>query len=242
MKYLNIAICEDNLDEQKHLLHMIKKSEILTKTTIFNSGEKLLSEFQAGKFDLIFMDIYMGGITGIETVTAIRQIDENVAIAFTTTSTDHTLESYRLDAIKYIEKPVKEKSIRKLLELILLKKENTPELILEIKGKPYSIPFERILYIEQKSHTIYLFLTGDEILKANEKLDNIVKQFEGQSFFRCHKSFLVNFSYVKSLDKELMVFSMQNDRNVHIRRESMSTARKSFEVYLFKRSRCLDNE
>lgn len=242
MKYLNIAICEDNLDEQKHLLHIISNSKFMTKVTVFNCGKSLLSEFQAGKFDMIFMDIYMNGITGIETVTAIREIDENVSIAFTTTSTDHTLESYRLDAIKYIEKPVKEKSILKLLELVLLKKENTPELVLKIKGQTSCIPFERILYIEQKSHTLHLFLTGDELFKANEKIDSIIKQFEGQSFLRCHKSYLVNFFYVKNLDKELMVFAMKNGKNVHIRRESMSKARKAFEAYLFKMARGLDNE
>lgn len=242
MKYLNIAICEDSLDEQKYLLHIIKNSEFPTKTTIFNCGESLLSEYQRGKFDLIFMDIYMTGITGVETVSAIRKMDENVLIAFTTTSTDHTLESYRLDAIKYIEKPVKEKSVIKLLELALLKKENTPELIIKIKGQTSYIPFERILYVEQKSHTLHFFLTGGEVLKANAKLDDVVKQFEGQSFFRCHKSYLVNFSYVKNLDKELMVFAMENDRNVHIRRESISKARKALEAYLFKMARGLEDE
>lgn len=239
MENLQIAVCEDNIEEQNSLLYILENSGFPVKITIFNCGEDLLADYSKGKFDLIFMDIYMSGISGVETVTEIRKIDENVPIAFTTTSTDHTLESYRLNALKYIEKPVKEGAVHDLLELAQLKKKNVPHLIVKIKGKDTSIPFERILYAEQKSHTLYLFLTGNEVIKANEKLDNVEAQFEGHSFFRCHKSYLVNFSYVKNLDKELMVFKMKEGKNVHIRRESMTIVRKAFETYLFKMSKSM---
>ncbi len=242
MEHLQIAVCEDNIEEQQKLLSLIENSGIPSETTFFNSGEKLLREYKVRKFDLIFMDIYMNGMSGVEAVTAIRKIDENVPVAFTTTSTDYTLESYRLEALKYIEKPVKSKAVHELLELAQLKKENTPRLMLKIKGKDISVPFERILYAEQKAHTLFLFLEGGEVLQANEKLDNIEKQFEERNFFRCHKSYLVNFAYVKNLDKELMVFSIKEGHNVHIRRESMSKARKTFEAYLFDRTRRMSNE
>ena len=242
LKYLNIAVCEDKIEEQEHLLEIIKNSEILSEVSVYNSGEEFLMEYEVEKFHLIFMDIYMSGISGLEAIRSIRKIDENILVAFTTNSMEHTLESYRLEAIKYIEKPIKEKPIEDLLKLAWIKKENTVQLRLEINGRPTFIAFNRIIYIEQKSHSIFLFLANGDIIRANEKLDNVVKQFEGQSFFRCHKSFLVNFSYVKSLDKELMVFVMKNNKNVHIRRESLPIARKKFEAYLFKMSRCLDNE
>lgn len=242
MEHLQIAVCEDSIEEQKQLISLIENSGIPTKTTVFNSGEELLQEYRSGKFDLIFMDIYMDGMTGVEAVTAIRKIDENVHVAFATTSTDHALESYRLEALKYIEKPVKAKAVHGLLELTRLKKENTPRLMLKIKGKDISVPFERILYAEQKAHILFLFLAGGEVLHANEKLDNIEKQFAGQDFFRCHKSYLMNLAYVKSLEKELMVFSMKEGKNVHIRRESMAKAQKDFEAYLFDRTRRMSDE
>ncbi|WP_027398877.1 LytR/AlgR family response regulator transcription factor [Anaerovorax odorimutans] len=242
MEYLNIAVCEDCLEEQKQLISLIENNGFSTKISVFNSGDEILKEYGTGKFDLIFMDIYMDGISGVETVTAIRKIDENVPVAFTSTSTEHTLESYRLGALKYIEKPVKAKPVHELLELARLKKENTPRLILKIKGKDISIPFDRILYAEQNAHTLSLFLEGGELLQLTEKLDNIKEQFEGHDFFRCHKSYLVNFAYVKSLDKELMVFSMKEGKNVHIRRESMAKARKAFEAYLFDMARRMSHE
>lgn len=242
MESLRIAVCEDNPEEQKRLLAMIEAVGISASCTVFDSGEAFLQAYIAGKYDLIFMDIYMAEMTGIETVTVIRQIDEHVPIAFVTTSTDHTLESYRLEALKYIEKPVKEKAVRELLKLAQMKKEIFPHLNLKVGGKEISVSFERILYVEQKAHTLYLFLTGGEVLLANEKLDNVEKLFAEQPFFRCHKSYLVNLSCVKALDTELMVFAMKEGKNVHIRRESMGKAKKVFQTYLFGQARRMGNE
>lgn len=231
---LNIAICEDSLKEQEALIHIIENSEFASNLFVFDRGEKLLENFSVGKFDIIFMDIYMTGLNGVETVSEIRKIDDDVSIAFTTTSTDFTLESYRLGALKYIEKPVTSKAVYDLLELVHLKKQSLPQLKLKIKGQWIDVSFDQILYIEQKSHHLFLFLTGGEILRANEKLDNIMEQFEGKSFYRCHKSYLVNLAYIKNLDKELIVFKMKEGKNVHIRRESLSEARKIFESYLLE--------
>ena len=242
MKYLNIAVCEDKFEEQEHLLKIIKNSEILSKVSVYNSGEEFLKEYEVEKFHLIFMDIYMRGISGLEAIRSIRKIDEDVLVAFTTNSMDHTLESYRLEAIKYVEKPIKEKPVEDLLKLAWIKKENTGQLRLEINGRPTFIPFNRIMYIEQEGHSFFLFLANGEIIRANEKLDNIVNQFKKESFFRCHKSYLVNFPYVKNLDSELMVFKMKQGKNAYIRRSSLCKAQKSFETYLFKKTRSLRNE
>ena len=179
----------------------------------------------------------MGGITGVETVAAIRQLDENVPIAFATTSTEHTLESYRLDVLKYIEKPVTEKAVRSLLELASLKKENRPHLMLRSDGGEVKLPLERILCVEQRGHELLFSLTGGETLRTPEKLDALEGTLAGHDFYRCHKSYLVNLAYIESLDRELMVFEMKEGKPVHIRRESLGDARKAYESYLFGRAR-----
>lgn len=139
MDPLHIAICEDSTEEQKNLLAILEQSEIPTVTATFANGEDFLREYRQGKYDLLLMDIYMGGMTGVEVVTNIRKTDETLIVAFITSSADHTLVGYRLNAIKYIEKPVKEKDVWELLA------------------------FARILYVEQREHTLYLHLTrGDE--------------------------------------------------------------------------------
>lgn len=233
MEPLKIAVCEDNAEERKSLLDILKQGEIENQTAVFTSGEDFLRDFQPGKYDLVLMDIYMNGITGVDAVTALRERDGGVPVAFITTSTDHALESYRLGAIKYIEKPVKAKAIHELLHIAQIKKNDTPHLCIRVHGQDESIPLERIVYVEQQNHTLLLHLTGGETVQTTERLDNVAPQFAGEAFFRCHKSYLVNLSQVAALDRELMVFSMKDGGNVHIRRESLSAARKAFESYLF---------
>lgn len=232
---LYIAVCEDNPLEQKQLLSLIEDSGISAKIMAFTCGEAFLKEFSTGRFDLIFMDIYLGGMTGVEIASKIRETDESVPIAFTTTSTEFTLESYRLGALKYIEKPVKKKAVQELLEIVRLKKENRPRLLLKMNGKDILIDFQRILYVEQKAHILRVFLAGGEILLVNEKLKNIESQFEEQNFIRCHKSYLVNLAYVKELNREFRLFSMKEGQNVLIRRESMPAAQKALADYLFEK-------
>ncbi len=237
MEVLHAAVCEDNPGDQGKLLAIIEKSGIPTETAVYRCGEDFLKEYRQGKFDLVFMDIYMDGIMGVDVVAKLREMDDTVPVAFITTSTDHALESYRLEALKYIEKPLKEKAVLELLQFARLKKEHMPRLRLKKNGREFSLPFERILYAEQKDHTLYLYLTGGETVQVKERMDAIEAQFAGQPFFRCHKSYLVNLAYVAELDRELMVFVMKEGDNVHIRRESMGKARKVFEAYLFSAAR-----
>lgn len=240
MEPLHIAVCEDSVEEQKNLLAILERSEIPIETAVFSNGEDFLKVYQPGKYDLLFMDIYMGGMTGVEVVTEIRKTDETLVVAFITASTEHTLESYRLKVLQYIEKPLKEKAVLELLAFAKLKRKDAPRLLLKIGVKEVSLPFDQILYAEQKNHTLYLNLTGGEILKANTKLDTIEPQFTGQPFFRCHKSYLVNLCHVVELDKCLRVFVMKEGATVYIRRESLAKAKKAFADYLFSATRKMD--
>ncbi len=126
MEPLNLAICDDLPEERKALLALLEQAPIATNCTQFGSSEELLEAFRPGKFDLLLMDIYMDGMTGVEAVQKIREMDESIPIAFTTTSTEHTLESYRLSVLKYLEKPVGQKDINDLLHLVKLQRDSAP--------------------------------------------------------------------------------------------------------------------
>lgn len=242
MEPLYIAVCEDSLEEQEKLLAILEQIQIPTKIATFASGEDFLNTYHMGKYDLLMIDIYMGGISGIEVVSEIRKIDAILIVAFITVSTDHTLDGYRLNAIKYIEKPVQKKALLELLQFAQLKKGNKPRLLLKKDGKDISIQMKHILYVEQKDRTILFYLCGGDVLQVNGKLDKIEPQFAGQPFFRCHKSYLVNLSHVVELDKWLMVFVMKEGKSVYIRRESFGKAKKALESYLFEVTRSIKHE
>lgn len=79
--------------------------------TRFSSGEEFLGAFTAGKYDLIFLDIYMDGITGMETAKRIRRADHGCRIIFITTSPEFAVESYDVSASFYLLKPIEKNGV-----------------------------------------------------------------------------------------------------------------------------------
>ena len=234
---LKIAVCEDNTEDEGKLLEILETCGIPASCTVFKSGEELLKSYQPEVFDLLLSDIYMSGISGIEAVKKIRENDKDIPIAFITTSTDHTLESYRLSALKYIEKPFSQKDIEDILKLAEMHRLNAPSLTVQKNGKFERISFSRILYLEQQTHRLFIYLKNGSCEDIYEKLSNLLPQLEEAEFFQPHKSFSVNLNFVKSINSELKCFVMQDDKNIPICREKMGKAKKALESFLFRKTR-----
>ena len=179
----------------------------------------------------------MDGIKSVEAAAKIRKTDRTVTLVFTTTSTEHTLESYRLKATSYLEKPVKSEDVREVLELVLAKRDSTAYVSLLIEGVNRKLPLESILYFEYKGHAVFI-RTHSETLRTSQtvKLKDI-EPLLPNCFFRCHHSYIANLRYIKGLDQELRLFLMQNGDKVYIRRQDMKKAEKAYEDSLFHRAR-----
>lgn len=239
-KLLKIAICEDEAKQRERLLKLLNESSVENTYSVFSNGEELLADFEPGKYSLILMDIYMNSeLTGVETVKRIRQKDKNIPVAFVTTSKDHALESYRLSAMKYIEKPYSKESIEDILHLALLKKNDIPSLFVQKNGIIEQVPFTNILYLEQQMHKVFLCLKNEDSFSIYGKLSDLKHRLPENLFFIPHKSFAINLSYVMYINPELRCFVMENKTNIPIRREFWSKAKKVLEDFLFERTRRL---
>ncbi len=235
---LKIAVYEDNAEDADLLIRCILESGIPAEYGAFSSGEKLLASFSPGRYDLIFLDIYMGDIQqGVDIAAKIREADPSVTLAFTTTSKEHALESYRLKVYAYLEKPVRPAEVREVLEQALNKRRNAPAVKLLMDGEHRDIPLDSILYFEQKNQAV-LVNTLTETLRTSQtvKLKDI-EPLLPEGFFRCHHSYIANLRYVKGLDQELRIFLMQNGDKVYIRRQDMKKAERAYEDSLFHRAR-----
>ena len=174
---------------------------------------------------------------GIDAATKIRATDSVVTLAFTTTSTEHTLESYRLKASSYLEKPVVVADVKEVLELALTKKKNIPSINLLIDGTYQDIPLESILYCEQQNLSV-IVNTLSGVLRASRTVKlNYIESLLSDGFLRCHNSYIVNLKYVNRIDREWKVFAIQNGANVHIRQQMMKKAMEALENYRLSRAR-----
>ena len=113
---MNIAIVDDRKTDSDRLVGFIDtyaEQHRLQWGAMdrFSSGEEFLGAFTAGKYDLIFLDIYMDGITGMETAKRIRRADHGCRIIFITTSPEFAVESYDVSASFYLLKPIEKKKV-----------------------------------------------------------------------------------------------------------------------------------
>ena len=237
MEPLNLAICDDLPEERKALLALLEQAPIATNCTQFGSSEELLEAFRPGKFDLLLMDIYMDGMTGVEAVQKIREMDEHIPIAFTTTSTEHTLESYRLSVLKYLEKPVRQKDINDLLHLVKLQRDSAPQLAIRQNGAAQRLLLSELFYLEQKAHHVFLYRRDGGTLQLYVKLSDLLPHLEGQPFFCPHKSYCVNLAFVRGINEEYQCYKMSDGKNVPISRTNRAKAKRAWEDYLFARTR-----
>lgn len=242
-KPLRIAICEDTPEDADLLERFIKQSGFSCDCALFKDGGDFLSSFVYGKYDIVFMDIYLGDILGVEVVRHIREKDEHVPIAFTTTSPDHTLESYRLGALKYIEKPVTLKSVKEILELAELKRGTRTAFTHFPVGGKEEINLEDVIYFEQQKHSVIVHTAQGSVCPVRSvKLADIETRELPASFLRCHHSFIVNLRYVAGIDTKLSVFRMKNGDNAHIRRDDLKKSKDAYERFLFAAAREAHNE
>lgn len=235
---LRIAICEDVDADAALLRDCIDRSGIPAEWERFESGEALLRGFHAGQYDLVFMDIYMSGMRGVEAAEAIRGMDRHVVLAFTTTSPDHALESYRLGALKYLEKPVSPQGVRETLELVLMKQKARAKITLLIGGRQTGIPLDTILYFEQQNHVVEVHTTGG-VLQTSQtvRMDGIEAALPSPPFVRSHHSFIVNLRYVQSVDSDFSDFIMSSGKRARIRRGCLKKMKEARESYLYALTR-----
>lgn len=240
---LRIAIYEDAVEDADLLLQCISQSEIAAESSVFSSAQALLANFSAEEYDLIFLDIYMGTVqAGVDLASKIREIDTNVTLAFITSSKEHALESYRLKAFAYLEKPVRGADVREVLLQAVNKRKNAPAIKLLVAGERRDILLDQIIYFEQRDRAVYIN-TLTETLRASQtvKLSDIETMLPN-AFLRCHHSYIAHLRYVKELDQEMRVFIMQNGDYVYIRRQDVRKAARMYEDYLFRRKRGGENE
>jgi len=193
---MKIILCDDDplttRDIRRRIQSRYKEAEIVE----CKSGQELLSLLDFG--DIIFLDVEMPELDGMETARRIRLRDKEVSIIFLTGFTDKVFEAFEVEAFRYLVKPVSDSDIFTAISKALERKEREKYLSIEIHGRRLEIPFSKIIYAEVFNRIIRLHTKTGKI-DYYGKLTDLENEL-GQGFFRCHRSFLVNMSYVKSYD------------------------------------------
>ena len=197
---IRIAICDDEKHMSDHIRAMAsdffrkKNREIQLRT--FSSGEELLN--YDGQIDILFLDIQMNGMDGLETARKLRAGKFRGFLIFITVLKEMVFQSFEVQAYDYLVKPVDEKQFGKTMERLYASMQNASEdsLLVQQGYERRIVPKDEIVFCEVIDRKIYLNLASGEVVDYYERIENLETKL-GSHFFRCHRSYLINLKHLK---------------------------------------------
>lgn len=195
-----VAVCDDSLS----VLEQIKKlildvPDISCRIDTYSSAAVLLEQHMC--YDLIFLDIDMPGIGGIEAARAIREYDKKVKIAYVTSYRDFAAQAFSVHAFSYMIKPVSPEKIQKILREAFeycMDEDNPVQVEFDTINGSIILNTKDIYYFEYVNRKIRICTKGGEfILKG--KITDIYNKMHEFDFEMPHKSYVVNMFHIKSI-------------------------------------------
>lgn len=226
---VNIVICENDMNDQEFVrskvVDILDDFNIEYEIKIYSSGESLIEAYKKDT-DIILMDIQMDGIDGIETAREIRKVDDKVEIIFITSYVEYALEGYEVKAYRYLLKPVKCDDLKTSLinclnDINLLKK----SIVIKEGDTRVKLSLKDIMYIEVQRNDITVH-TLNGIYETKGTMNNFESEINSDAFIRCHKSYLVNMEYIKSIRRYTAILS--NDEEVPLGRNKYKEVKDKF--------------
>lgn len=206
---MKIAICEDEKLCSDILEGYVKKwameNGIFVEVYTYTSAEKFLFAVDES-FDILFLDIKMDKMNGVELAYELRERNYKLQIVFTTDLKEYACEGYNVDALNYIFKPVDYDACSKSLDRARKCLSHKRFYLCKTSESLQRILHEDILYIEMISHTA-IIKTIEITYKTRRTISEIIRELDNELFVRCHKSFIVNIQHISSISKKSIVLS-----------------------------------
>ena len=202
---MRIAICDDEKNIRELMGNKVKKQYPEAELVCFSSGEELL--LSDVHIDILFLDIQMSGRDGMETARELRQRNNDVLIIFVTAVEEYVFQAFDVGAFNYIVKPIDDVKFADVLQRAVdgLNSQNKAVKELEEKyvminnsGVHTKVILDDIVYAEVFNRKVVIHKMNDEIEYYGKMSD--LEALTGESFFRPHRAYLINFKYVEKYD------------------------------------------
>lgn len=237
---LTIAICDDDKAHVGVIKEYINRTNIGYDTQIIESysGEEMLEIIKSTHIDIVFLDIEMKELNGIETGKKIRDLNEDAIIIFLTGYRDYALEAFQIESFQYIIKPITFEKFNVLMQkaLIRLKEmrayRNTNNAFsFKSRDGIVRLKYEHIYYFERQGKRIHVStqMGNYDFLGT---LKSIEKSLSKNMFLRCHQGFIVNTDKLLNVkDNKIMLLGVE--QTIPIGRKHKKDVLNALEKRLF---------
>ena len=199
-----IAVCDDNAADSEYVLKLLsawaKDRDVPIQAEQFPSAEAFLFRYAEDKsFDILLLDVEMGGMDGVTMAKRIRPENETVQLVFITGYSDYIAEGYEVSALHYLMKPVKKEKLYSVLDRALEKcRQNERFLNLELSGELVRIPFYEISYLEV--HQNYVTIHANKEYTVKRPLSDFEEALDHR-FTRIGRAMILNLNFIRCVTR-----------------------------------------
>lgn len=233
---MNIAIIEDSGQElsllERCLQSYLSSRQVYRVIDTYTSGEAFLENWPSKSYDLVFLDILMEGISGIEVARKIRETDSECLLIFISSSKEYALQGFEVRAFDYLLKPLSEERFQKTMDLCQNELAKHIRYI-EVKESLtlVKIPLNEIIYTDYYNHYIQIH-TAARLIRSYQQFDVFSPLLLCYpQFLCCYRNCIVNMDHVDSVDKH--DFVMENGERVPITRGNRNSIYQQYADYQF---------
>lgn len=200
---LRVFIADDDAGMRLVLRNIIESTEGMEFIGEAADGEEAVRRCADLKPDVVFIDVEMPGITGVEASKRITAILPDCALVFATAHSEYMPDAFEVYAFDYLVKPFKTDRVRQTLRRLQknrFKEKAVPARMLLIKNKDgiSFVPMKEILLVYIEGKTTHI-VTSDASYVTSESLNDIARRLDEALFFRCHRAYIINVTAVSKV-------------------------------------------
>lgn len=237
---MRIAVCDDDLREQEQFDKAIQGWDPACRTEKFLNGSALLeASGKSPPFDIVFLDIYMPGENGVDIARTLKKTSPETEIVFVTTSEDHAVPAFSLNALHYLVKPVTTQEIIEAFHRLAQLRTRQREIIsFSMGGDICTIFMSQICALESSGHLVEVSLDNGRRLRTRVPLHELEQQL-GKQFLKVNRGVVVNMDHIERMGRDDCV--LRNGSRWFLAARSRNMIRSAYHDYLLGRLSHMDD-
>ena len=229
---MDIAVVDDEKAIREHICGLVEEQQPESRIEAYATGGELLASGK--RFDIVFLDIQMEGMNGIEAARSLREKNANLGVedtvlVFITGIRDYVFDAFDLYAFQYLLKPIDEGKFAEVLERAVREAAKKKERrVLFIKSRNLTLDQSEILYIESRAKKVEIH-TVRQTIEIYAAMDELEGQL-GENFYRCHRAYIVNMDCITEYDSESI--TLTNGDRVYLTKKKYGEFVKAYMWHL----------